>query len=134
MQPLCSRVISSEDQHGKCVRCVVLAHAQDYIFGCSSCKYVENFTLKSLRARLAFFARESAVLPCRAALEASLLREAAAWSSEAELEAMESEQFSLSLPPLPGHHRANSPVQFSLGCLAPSPEARDAISFVLEDI
>ncbi len=96
MQPPCSRVISSEDQHGKCVRCVVLAHARDDIFGCSSCKYIENFTLKSLYARLAFFARESAVLPCRAALDASLLREAAAWSSEAELEAMESEQFSLS--------------------------------------
>ncbi len=47
---------------------------------------------------------------------------------------MESEQFSLSLPPSPGHHRANSPVQFSRGCLAPSPEARDAVSFGLEDI
>ncbi len=44
---------------------------------------------------------------------------------------MESEQFSLSLPPSPGHHRANSPVQFSCGCLAPSLEARDAVSFGL---
>ncbi len=49
-----------------------------------------------LRARLAVFERESAVLPRRAAPEASFRREAATWSSEAELEAMESEQFSLS--------------------------------------
>ncbi len=90
--------------------------------------------LKTLRARLAVFDRESDVLPRHAAPEASFLREAAAWSSEAEIEAMESEQFSLSLPPSPGHHRANSPVQFSHGSLAPGPEARDAISFGLEDI
>ncbi len=38
----------------------------------------------------------------------------------AELEAMESEQFSLSLPPSPGHHRINSPVQFlRLSCTQP---------------
>ncbi len=74
--------------HGKCVRCVGLAHARDAIFGISNCKYCENFTLKSLHARLAVFDRESAVLPRRAAPEASFLREAAAWSSEAELEAM----------------------------------------------
>ncbi len=47
---------------------------------------------------------------------------------------MESEQFSLCLPPSPGRHRANSPVQFSRDSLAPSPEARDAVSFGLEDI
>ncbi len=47
---------------------------------------------------------------------------------------MESEQFSLSLPPSPGRHCANSRVQFSRGCLAPSPEARDSISFGFEDI
>ncbi len=119
---------SSEDQHGKCV------HARDAIFVISNCKNCENFTLKTLRARLAVFDRESAVLPCRAILGASFLREAVAWSSEAELEAMESEQFSLSLPPSPGHHHINSPVQFSHGCLALSPEARDTLSFGLEDI
>ncbi len=39
---------------------------------------------------------------------------------------MESEQFSLSLPPLPGHHRANSPVQvFSgLSCTQPGGTGR----------
>ncbi len=85
-------------------------------------------------ARLVVFYLESAFLPRRAAPEASFLREAAAWSSEAELEAMESEQFSLDLPPSPGRHRPNFPVHFSHGCLAPSPEARDPISFGLEDI
>ncbi len=128
-QPPCSRLIAS-----KCVRCVGLAHARDAIFGISNCKYCENFTLKALRVRLAVFDRESAVLPRRAAPEASSLREATAWSSDAELEAMESEQFSLSLPPLPVRHRVNSPVQFSRGCLAPSPEARGVVSLGLEDI
>ncbi len=47
---------------------------------------------------------------------------------------MESEQFSLSLPPSPGRHSANSLVQFSRSCLAPSPEARDTVSFGLEYI
>ncbi len=47
---------------------------------------------------------------------------------------MESEQFSLSLPPSPGRYRANSPIQFSRGCLAPSPEAQGAISLGLEDV
>ncbi len=127
----CSRLIASEDQHQ--VRPVGLAHARDAIFGISYCKYCDNFMLKTLRARLTVFDWESAVLPRRAAPDASFLCEAAAWSSEAELEAMESEQFSISLLPSPGHHRANSPVQFSRGCLLPSPEARGAVSFRLKD-
>ncbi len=102
MPTACSRLIANEDQNGKCVRCVSLAHAQDAVFGISNCKYSKNLTLKTLHARLAVFDRESAVLPRHAAPEASFLREAAAWSLEAELDAMESEQFSLSLPPSPG--------------------------------
>ncbi len=93
-----------------------------------------HFTLKTLCARLTVFDRESAVLPCCAAPEASSICEVAAWSSDAELETMESEQFSLSLPPSPGRYRANSPVQFSRGYLAPSPEAWGAVSFSLEDV
>ncbi len=40
---------------GKRIRCVGLAHAQDDIFAISNCMYCENFTLKTLRASLAFF-------------------------------------------------------------------------------
>ncbi|KAF4100361.1 hypothetical protein G5714_018557 [Onychostoma macrolepis] len=47
---------------------------------------------------------------------------------------MESEQFSLSLPPMPGRHRVNSLVKFSPSCLAPSPKAQEVISFRMEDI
>ncbi len=72
----------------------------------------KNLTLKTLRARLADFDRESAVLSHRTVPEASSLCEAAAWSLDPELEAMESFHF-LSL------HR---------------PEAREAISLGLEDI
>ncbi len=133
-QPPCSRLIASDDQRGKCVRCVGLAHAQDAIFGISNCKYCKNFTLKTLCTRLVVFDRESAVLPRRATPEAFSLRKATAWSLDAELEAIESEQISLSLPPSPGRHRANYLVQFSRSCLAPSPEAREAVSFGLEDI
>ncbi len=68
-----------------------LAHARDAIFGFSSWKYCKNFTLKNLHARLVVFDWESAVLPRRIAPEAPSLHEAAAWSSDAELEAMESE-------------------------------------------
>ncbi len=45
-QPPCSRLIASEDQRGKCVRCVGLAHARNAILDISNCKYCENFTLK----------------------------------------------------------------------------------------
>ncbi len=38
---------------------------------------------------------------------------------------------SLFLPPSPGRHLTNYPVQFSHGCLAPSPEARDTVSFYI---
>ncbi len=88
-QPLCSRLISSDDQHCKCVRCVGLAHAWGAIFGISSCMYCENFTLKTLRAWLMVFDQESAILPHCVTPEAFSLCEAAAWSSDAELEAME---------------------------------------------
>ncbi len=54
-QPPCTRLISSDDQHGECVRCVGLAHARDAIFGISSCKYCENFTIKTLHVRFTFF-------------------------------------------------------------------------------
>ncbi len=92
-------------------------------------------TLKTLLIRLSVFDGESAVLSHHTAPEASSLREAAAWSSDAALQAMESsEQFSHSLPPSPGRHSVNSPVQFSHGCLTPSPEARGAVTFRLEDI
>ncbi len=64
-QPPCSRLIASDDQHGKCVRCVGLAHARDVIFDISNCKYCENFTSKTLCARLTVFDQESAVLSCR---------------------------------------------------------------------
>ncbi|KAF4098344.1 hypothetical protein G5714_020374 [Onychostoma macrolepis] len=47
--------------------------------------------------------------PVRAAPEAASLHKAAAWSSNPELEAMESEQFPLSLPPLPKRHCVESP-------------------------
>ncbi len=47
---------------------------------------------------------------------------------------MESERFSFYLPPSPGRQRTYFLVQFSRGCLAPSLEARDAVSFGLENI
>ncbi|KAF4105162.1 hypothetical protein G5714_014493 [Onychostoma macrolepis] len=65
--------------------------------------------------------------------EASFLHEAAGWSSDAELEAMESEQFPLSLPPSPERHRVDSPIKFSRGCLAPSPEQGYNSVLVVED-
>ncbi len=54
-QPPCSCLIASDDQHGKCVRCVGLVHARDVIFGISNYKYCKNFTLKTLCSRLSVF-------------------------------------------------------------------------------
>ncbi len=55
MQPPCSRLIASEDQYSKCVRCVGLAHTRDVFFGISNYMYCKNFTLKTLRASLPYF-------------------------------------------------------------------------------
>ncbi len=62
--------------------------------------------------------------------------ESATWSSDVELEAMESEQTGLafSLPLSPEHVRVNSPVEFAHDYLYPSPEARDTVSFGLDDV
>ncbi len=100
-QPPCYHLIMSDNQHGKCIRCLGLAHAQDAIFGISNCKCCENLTLKNLHTRLAVFDCESArsLPPSYSGLIplASSLCEAATYSSDAELEAMDSEQFPLSI-------------------------------------
>lgn len=63
--------------------------------------------------------------------------ESKSWGSDVELEAKESKQtgfsLSLSLLPEPLHH-ADSPVEFLYDYLCPSPEARKAISFGMEDV
>ncbi len=62
--------------------------------------------------------------------------EPASWGSDVELEAMESEQTGLpfSLPLSLEHVHANSPVEFAHNYLYPSPEARDTVSFGLDDV
>ncbi|KAF4110501.1 hypothetical protein G5714_007532 [Onychostoma macrolepis] len=87
-------------------------------------------------SKLAVFERESSVFPCRAPEAAEVLRESTTWGSDVELEAMESEQtgFATSLPLSPEHVRVNSPVEFVHEYLCPSPEARNAVSFGLDDI
>ncbi len=125
----CSRLIPSEDQHSKCIRCVGLAHARDAIFDISNCKYCKNFTLKTLCARLAFFDRDSAVLPRRAAPEASFVREVPRVRRRSSRTWRVSSFHFLSL------HRLGVTAQILWSSfLAPSPGARDAVSFGLEDI
>ncbi|KAF4114059.1 hypothetical protein G5714_004282 [Onychostoma macrolepis] len=87
-------------------------------------------------SKLAVFERESSVFPRRAPEAAEALRESTTWGSDVELEAMESEQtgFASSLPLSPEHVRVNSPVEFAHEYLCPSPEARDSVSFGLDDI
>ncbi len=87
-QPACSRLIASEDQHTVSASDVWAWPMHETLFlAIRTANTVWILHWKSLRARLAVFDRESAVLPRCAAPEASFLREAAAWSSEAELEA-----------------------------------------------
>ncbi len=85
--------------------------------------------LRFLKGSLLFFPRH--------APEASAaLRESATWCSDVELEAMESGQtgLALSLPLSPEHVRANSPAEFAYESLYPSLEARNAVSFGLDDV
>ncbi len=84
-------------------------------------------------ARLEVFESESSVFPRRAP---ETFREFATWDSDVELEAMENEQTGLALshPLSPEHVHASSPVEFAHDYLYPSPEARDTVSFGLDDV
>ncbi len=132
----CSRVIASDDPHSKCVKCMGFSHARKAVYGISKCKFCENFRLKTLRTRLVVFERESSVFPRRAPEASEARRESTTWGSDVELEAMESEQTGLafSLPLSPEHVRVHSPVEFAHEYLCPSPEARDTVSFRLDDV
>ncbi len=135
-QPPCSRFIASDDPHSKCVKCMGFSHRREAVYGISKCKFCENFRLKTLRTRLAVLERESSVFPRRAQEAAEALCESTTGGSDVELEAMESEQTGLafSLPLSPEHVQVNSPVEFTHEYLCPSPEARDAVSFGLDDV
>ncbi len=105
-QPPCARFIASDYLHSKCVKCLGFSDAREVV---KILKFCENLRLRSLRSRLEVFDRESSVFP---QLRPGGLRESTTWGSDVELEAMESEQMGLafSLPLLPEHVRANSPV------------------------
>ncbi len=135
-QPPCSHFIASDDPHSKCVKCMGFSHAREAVYGITKCKFCKNFRLKTLRTRLAVFERESSIFPRRAPEAAEALCESTTWGSDVELEAMESEQTGLafSLPPSPEHVRVNSPVEIAHEYLCPSPEARDTVSFGLDDV
>ncbi len=112
------------------------SHARKAVFGITKCTFCENLCLKTLPSRLEVFERESSVFPRRAPEASAALSESATWGSDVELEAMESKQTGLALshPLSPEHMRANSLVKFTHEYLYPSPEARNAISFGLDDI
>ncbi len=135
-QPPCACFIASDDPHSKCVKCLGFPHAREVVYGTSKCKFCENLRLRTLRSRLEVFDRESSIFPRRALEASAALHESATWGSDLELEAMESEQTGLafSLPLSPEHVRANSPVEFVHDYLYPNPEARDTVSFGLDDV
>ncbi len=134
-QPPCTRFIASDDPYSKCVKCMGFSHAREAVYGVSKFTFCENLCLKTLCSRLEVFERESSVFPRHVPEVSAAFRESATWGSDVELEAMESEQtgLALSLPLSPEHVRASSPVEFAHDYLYPSPEARDTISFGLED-
>ncbi|XDV36047.1 hypothetical protein PO909_005899 [Leuciscus waleckii] len=129
--PPCVRYIANDDPHSKYVKCLGFSHAREAVIGSSNCKFCENLLLKILKSWLAVFERESFVSPCRAP-EAS--RGSATWGSDVELEDVEFEQTSPALSPSLPPHARGMPVEFSHDYLRPSPGARDAVSFGLEDV
>ncbi len=101
---LSTTVLSRDDRHSKCVKCMGFSHAREAVYGISKCKFRENFRLKTLRTRLAVRAPEAS----------EARRKSTTWGSDVELEAMESGQtglaFSLALSP--EHVRVHSPAEF----------------------
>ncbi len=104
--------------------------------GCQNANFVKISVSKPPRSRLEVFERESSVFLCCAPEASAAFRESATWGSDVELEAMESEQtgIALSLPLLPEHVCASLPVEFVHDYLYPSPEARDTVSFGIDDV
>ncbi len=135
-QPPCARFIASDGPHSKYVKCLGFSHAREAVYRISKCKFCENIRLRTLSSRLEIFENESCVFPRRAPEAFAPLRESATWCSDVELEAMESEQMGLafSLPLSPENVRTNSLVEFAHYYLYPSPEARDTVSFGLDDV
>ncbi len=73
------------------------------------------------------------MFPCHAREASTAFRESATWGSDVELEAIESEQTSLTLS-LPLSPEQNSLNSRTITYIFPSPEARNTISFRLDDV
>ncbi len=132
-QPPCSRCIASDDP----TRTVNVLNV--WVFRMRWKRFMASRnanSAKTLRTRHAVFERELSVFPHRAPEAAEAFREFTTWGSDVELEVTKSEQTSLafSLPLSPAHVCVNSPVEFTHEYLCPSPEARDAVSFGLDDV
>ncbi len=94
-QPPCARFIAREDPHSKCFKCLGFSHARDTVYGTSKCKICEDFHLITLRSQLEACEKESSIFPHRDPGTSAASHEATTWSSDVELDEMESEQTGL---------------------------------------
>ncbi len=136
-QPPCARFIASDDPHSRCVKCLGFSHACEAVYGISKCKFCENLHLRAHRSRLEVFEKESSVFPRRARRPPcppppASPRPGVRMSSSRRWRVSTS---FLSLSLLSTCVRIlqlNS--RFTHDYLYPSPEARDTVSFGLDDI
>ncbi len=129
-QPPCARFIASDGPHSKYVKFSGFRMHVRRFTGYQNANFVKISVSEPSALGLRFLKMSHAFFPVAA------LRESATWGSDVELEAMDSEQMGLafSLPLSPENVRANSLVEFAPDYLYPSPEARDTISFGLDDV
>ncbi len=127
-QPPCARFIANDGPHSKYVWGFRM-HARRFT-GYQNANFVKISVSEPSALGLRFLKMSHAFFPVAA------LCESATWGSDVELEAMESEQMGLtfSLPLSPENVRTNSLVEFAHYYLYPSPEARDTVSFGLDDV
>ncbi len=64
--PPCTRFITREDPHSKCILCLGYSHAREAVYGTSNCKICDDFRLITLRSRLEDYERESSKFSRRA--------------------------------------------------------------------
>ncbi len=84
------------------------------VYGISKCKFCENLRLRTLRSRLEVFEKESSVFPRRAPEASAALRESATLRDQSP--------------------QILRTVEIAHNYLYPSPEARDTVSFGLDDV
>ncbi len=127
-QPPCSRFITSDDPHSKCVKCMGFSHVREAVFGISKCKFCSALGLRLLKGSH----------PCFPVAFQRLLRPSVNLQPGAWIWSLRRWRVSRRASPFLSLFYLSTCVRISVEFmheyLYPSPEAHNAVSFGLDDV